>query len=367
MNSKQASFDYAKFNEPQVSKAVLMQGFGITQSQWDNIAKKVIKDLNKHRFTAHHTFQAKACKVVQEQVRVDIIKEFPELSIHVPELWLKKGTLQIVRSVHSARKAKKSKTLKSRPFAGKASTSPLTNAIASPNTVSFDARLRHMESQDEPGLSYPSAIPAAHATSQKPAASSGDSPTLSNGSKDAHAQRILFDSRVVQFKTPDTSPAPRATTWEKNSKPHGDTPKMPSQITPAPNNDVHPDLKKIQLIATIAHDRTDSSLINLGELLLKNDRLGKAVSYSSLEDVTDEDWEYYCGTYLPSDLERGFIPGTDKIYFDNGGDEMVRVKNAANWRGAMVAMQEAGLTQFKFYIEQPVKSMSILTVSLNNN
>ncbi|KAF7511821.1 hypothetical protein GJ744_003552 [Endocarpon pusillum] len=255
---------------------------------------------------------------------------------------------------YTARKVKKSTKLKSRPSTGKASTSPLAKTIASPGTVSFDAGLRHMKSQDEPGLSYASAIPAAYATSQKPAAISGDSPTLSNGSKDAHTQRILFDPRVAQFKTPDTSPAPRATAWEKNPKPHGDTPKMPSQINPAPKNDVHPDLKRIQLIATIAHDRIDSSLINLGKLLLKKDRLGKAVSYSSLEDITDEDWEYYCGTYLPSDLERGFIPGTDKMYFDNGGDEMVRVKNAANWRGAMVAMQKVGLTQFKFYIKQPV-------------
>lgn len=344
-----------------------MQGFGITKPQWDTIAKMVVDDLNKHGFTKRNSFQSKACKQVQEQVSLDMIRKFPELSIHVSEPWLKKGALQIVRVAHYARKAKKSMTLKLRPSASQASTSSLTNTIASSRTMSVDAKPRHMESEEEPGLSYASAIPAAHATSQKPAASLGDSPTLSYGLKDAHAQRILFDPRVAQFETPDTSPPPHATAWEKNPKPHGDTPKMPSQFTPAPNNDVHPDLKKIQLIATIAHDRTDSSLINLGELLLKNDRLGKTVSYSSLEDITDEDWEYYCGTYLPSDLERGFIPGTDKIYFRNGGDEMVRVKNAANWRGAMVAMQEAGLTQFKFYIEQPVKSMSILTISLSND
>lgn len=101
--------------------------------------------------------------------------------------------------------------------------------------------------------------------------------------------------------------------------------------------------------------------------MLQNDQRGKAISCSFLEDITDEDWEYYCGTYLPSDLETGFIPGIDKIYFDNGGDEMVRVKNAANWRGAMVAMQEMGLTQFKFYIEQPVKSMSIPTGTLSGD
>lgn len=142
---------------------------------------------------------------------------------------------------------------------------------------------------------------------------------------------------------------------------------MPSQITPAPNNIVHPDLKKIQLIAAIAHDRTDSSLINLGELLLKNDRLGNTVSYSSLEDFTDEDWEYYCGTYLPSDLERGFIPGTEQDILSQrrGRDGQSQERSQFAWSNG--CEQEAGLTQSKFYIEQPVKSMSILTISLGND
>ncbi len=336
-----------------------MQGFGVTKPQWESIAKMVIRDLNKHGVSVRHAFQTKACKEIQEQVRLDMIKEFPELSNHVQEPWLKMGTRQIIRSVHSARKTEGYTTLNSRHLAGEASTSLSDKTIASSDMMSFDARPTQMDSQNESKLSYASATPTAYATSQKPATSSNHNPTSSNGTKEADTQRFLFDPRVAQFDSPDTSPAPRAITWEKSTQSYGDSAKMPSQITPAP--DIHQDLKKIQLIATITHDRTDSSLINLGELLLKNNRRGKVISYSSLEDITDGDWDYYCGTYLPSDPERGFVPGTDKIYFDNGGDDMVRVKNAANWRGAMVAMQGAGLTQFKFYIEQPVKSVSALT------
>jgi hypothetical protein len=92
-------------------------------------------------------------------------------------------------------------------------------------------------------------------------------------------------------------------------------------------------------------DRKDSSFVNLGELLIKSNRQGKAISYCSLEDITDQDWEYYHSAYLPSDLERGFQLGMDKIYF-HSGEDMIRVKSASNWRAAMITMQETGATQF---------------------
>ena len=111
----------------------------------------------------------------------------------------------------------------------------------------------------------------------------------------------------------------------------------------------------------MVHDPTDSSFIKLGELPLKNDHREEPISCSSLEDITDQDWDYYCGTYLPSDLDRGFLSGSDNIYFDNVGDK-VRIKNGANWRAAIVAMQDAGAAQFKFYIEQPAKCKLRLTI-----
>jgi hypothetical protein len=205
---------------------------------------------------------------------------------------------------------------------------------------------------------YVSAAPITHAAGPTQAPAQAEKAASCNVAKDVPTQGSLFDATKAEFETPDKSPGLGSPRLKHDASFTRDTTVIPSTPVRAspPQCEVHPDLKKIQSCAMIAHDKTDSSFINLGELLLKSNLGQPAIVYTSLENITDQDWQYYCDIYLPSDLDRGFLSGTDKMYFDNGSAGMVRIKNAANWRAAIVAMQEVGATQFRFIAEREVKS-----------
>lgn len=114
IHSQQASLNYWEFDDPQVSKAALPQGFGITQQQWGNLAKMVNRGLSKHGITLDHTLRSKAAEEIQKKLGLDIIKAFPGPSIQVLPQLVERGINQIIRSVHNARQTRRSDNSKSR-------------------------------------------------------------------------------------------------------------------------------------------------------------------------------------------------------------------------------------------------------------
>jgi hypothetical protein len=95
-SSKQASFDYQKFDDPQVSRAALQQGFGLTKQQWRDISTIVNQGL-----IGHWQLRSRAAKQAIKEVRHGLLGAFPELSILVPPQWVEKGTYQIIRAVRA--------------------------------------------------------------------------------------------------------------------------------------------------------------------------------------------------------------------------------------------------------------------------
>jgi hypothetical protein len=354
MSSKQDSFDYAKFDDSYVSKAALLQGCRITTQEWDHIKKMVNEGLKKNHFTPSDNFRSKRAKQIKQELTREIVTAFPDFTKYIPPDSLPKGICHIIQRFHRGRRRKRAGTSKLKPSAAKSSAIVANTAAPTPISMPPDTESNLVDLQFQPTASHPSAaerVPDANLTMT---AVPADKSSSSNLSKEKKPERLVSEERGVNVEHTDRHNAQNSGHRQIESSTTPSTAKRPDLPTPDVVAEIKVDdnLKKIQLCATVLGDKTDTSFVNLGELLLKNKRRPKAVSYTSVEDITDEDWEFYHGTYLPSDLDRSFKVGIDKVYFDNGG-EMVRVKNATSWRAAMVAMQKAGATQFRFYIEQP--------------
>jgi hypothetical protein len=355
MKSKQASFDYQKYDKPQVSRAALQQGFGLTKQQWQDISTIVNKGL-----IGHWQLRSRAAKQTLKEVRHEILGAFPELSIRVPPQWIEKGAYQIIRAVRATWRRKHPKDAGNRPQAPKntASASAATNAVINPAPATppliFNTQFISYNPQAQPATVDASAPQTAHAPTPSPAPFLAKKELMSHDMSNAsHSKPSPLNQLVALNDASVTSPTPTFIHGQDSPRVlQGpvETPSLPA-LTSVAHITFQSNLKKFQLCAIVLGDRKDSSFVNLGELLIKSNRQQKAVSYCSLEDITDQDWAYYHGAYLQSDLDRGFQLGMDKIYF-HSGEDMIRVKNASNWRAAMITMQEAGATQFKFYIEQ---------------
>jgi hypothetical protein len=343
-----------------------MQGFNMTPSLWEKIAKAVNRGLIKKEVDPNDPLRSKAAKDIVSKFGLDLMRDFPELSTHVPPQWLAKGVNQMIKVIHLTRKAKHSKKFRSRNPVAKTTVSPATS-IAGPSTAPpFNAELTLTSSHPEAKVPDTLAAPIAHAQDLTRLPARDEKAALSKVANDEPAGGSLFNPPNARFKTPDKSPDLGGSRSKRDAVLTPDTTEKPT--TPARASlsscEVHPDLKKMQLCA-IAYDEKDSSFINLGELLLKSHIGQPAAVYTSLDDITDQDWEYYHDIYLPTDLDRGFLSGMDKLYFDSVGAGLVRIKNAASWRAAMVAMQEAGAAQFKFIVERKVKGKFVSSSAPN--
>lgn len=359
MTSSPPDFDYDRFNVAQVSRSTLMEGFRITDQQWLDIYSVVTRELTKRGLTPELTLRGRFARQVVDAVRHKILRAFPELLFHVPPEWLDKGTYQIIRVIHTTRKKADSATDTTKFDTGQI---PVSSMIVAPDptTPSFDIK-------SDRGSPAVSSKPAAQATSSL--APPGGVPAFPSKICDSpygtYLGTLPTNTSTTQVDVTGASSAQSPVHGQngvQDSRSSPDGPNLMLLAAPPPHITIHEDLRKIQLHAARLNYPKDSSFINLGELLCRNDnREGlRDISYSSLEDLSDQDWQYWYGTILGNDLDTGFDPGSDKIYYNNGGGEMIRVKNAHNWRAAMVAMRTAGLTHFKFYIEQPVQRESTI-------
>lgn len=358
MESKESPFDYTKFGEPQVSRAALRQGFELTRERWLEITRLVEDGLAKRGISPNRNLRSLAAKDAAEEVRIEMLIAHPELSFHVPPQWLKMGTYQIIRVVHSARKSRSRAKAKSRASSPKvlvpaasiaefndpAQTGRLTFNTVSSLVVPQDQSTK-AESLKEDNAPTVDAIP-----SRDLASKSASFDML----EEDYEEHPLIQRPDAQADIPDARPASSLVHWENNptaSRSPAKTP-APANLIAARGTTVNLNLMGIQLWVTVMNDRSDTSFVNLSELLVKNTLRTRAMVYATLEDITDQDWEYYHAIYLPSDLDGGFQLDSDKMYFDNGIGDMVRIKNGTNWRAAMVAMQGSGATQFRFHLDR---------------
>ena len=338
-----------------------MQGFYLTEKQWSKIARRITTELDKRGLASNQSIRSKRAKKIVEAVRKKILRTFPELWFYVPHQYLEKGTYHIIRGIQARRKRGSSRADR------RVELPAIPPKPAPPAIIAPDPMMPPLETRADLSSPAVSSELAAQPTPDptSPAVMPVDASMTSNTSNEANLGPLPSTTTFTQTDITGANPVPSSIHRQNNLKVAQIPPSVHGQLPPAasfPNIQIHEDLRKIQLHAARLNDQKDSSFINLGELLYQNaTREGfGAISYSCLEDLNYQDWRYWCSTILTNDLDTGFDFCIDRIYHDNGGGEMIRVKNVRNWRAAMIAMRTAGLTHFKFYIEQPVQRESTL-------
>ncbi len=268
------------------------------------MTKIIIECLTNGGVTPNYTLGSEFAKQVVEEVRLDTLRKFPELSTHVPAQFLEKDTYSIVRVAHAARRKRRAATLKSRTSRAETLVPPAATTAPKLSSLPLSSQFDLFDSQTEPIVFDSAATKRPPAKSLIPVSLLANNPPTFDIPEDAHPERLLFNQPDGQAETTYASPASSSTLWPNNPTLFRSLATIPSLsgLNPAPYTKVHKDLREIQLCALVLDDRKDSSIINLGELLLRNDRREKSTSCSSLEDITDQDWEYYHSTYFPSDL-----------------------------------------------------------------
>jgi hypothetical protein len=219
----------------------------MTEHIWGNVAKAVNRGLNKEGLEPNDALRSKAAKDILNKVGLDVMKNFPGLSIHVPSQWLATGVNQIIKVIIKARKAKRFRKSRPRTPAAKTSISSAKDTALPlvPPSSSYPSSLKN--SRPAAKISDTSAPPFTHAAGlTRPSALEGKA-SSSHEPKEQRAQTSISDAPNAKFGTPDKMQGLGATRIERDASSTPGKIEIPS--TPAgaiPSNcEVHADLKKI--------------------------------------------------------------------------------------------------------------------------